>query len=215
MKDYVKFNEKAYNNLASEYKNRIKKYKTVEKEIIRPFRDYLKENFDKISVLELGSGSGLSLFYLNQENFETTAIDISNEMIRVSKEMSPKTKFIHDDFLEHDFGDSKFQGIFAKAFIHLFQKKDAILVLKKIKNLLLPKGIAFISTNLSKKSREGYFEKKDYPGNPKRFRKKWTEEELIREVEKVGFKVFKKFHHKENEKNWIKLYVIKNNHFSK
>ena len=207
MKDYVKVNQKVYDRLAREYNERLKDYMISDRKITAPFINYLKDKFDNATILELGPGSGLCLSYFEFEGFQTTAIDISKEILSVSKKNAPKTKYLFGDFLEYDFGTSKFEGIFAKAFIHLFPKKDALFVLRKILGLLTKNGVAFIGTTIHKKSEEGFFEKSDYKEKLKRFRKKWTEKELIEEVEKVGFKILKKAHHSEPDKNknWINL----------
>ena len=108
--------------------------------------------------------------------------------------------------------NGKFEGIFAKAFIHLFPKEDAIIVLKKIFNMLEEKGIAFIATTVHERSEEGFFEKSDYNKKLKRFRKRWTEEELLEEIKKAGFTIKDKDYHIEpdKKKKWINLVVVKN-----
>ena len=211
MKEYVKTNQKAYDNLAKEYKQRMQDYVISDRKITAPFIDYLKNHFDKIRVLEIGPGSGLNLSYFENEGFGTTAIDISKKILRVSKETAPKTKYIFGDFLTFDFGKSKFEGIFTKAFIHLFPKEDAIIVLEKIFDLLEERGAAFIATTIHEKSEEGFFEKSDYNKKMKRYRKKWTESELLEEVIKVGFTIFDKSYNIEPDKNkkWINLIVTK------
>lgn len=211
MRNYVKLNKLVYDELAEEYKLRLNDYIISDRKIAAPFIDYLKNKFKRVRILELGPGSGLNLSFFESEGFKTTAINISKNITKVAKEIAPKTKFIHTDFLDHDFGNSKFEGIFAKAFIHLFPKKDALLVLDKIKKLLVAKGAAFIATTVHKKSEEGYFEKIDYKKKLKRFRKKWTEKELIQAANALGLEIINKGYHIEPDKNkkWVNLVVIK------
>ena len=206
MKNYVRVNQIVYDDLAKEYQQKMQEYIISDKKITAPFINYLKNHFDKIRVLELGPGSGLNLSYFENEGFDTTAIDISKEILRVSKEMAPKTNYLHEDFLEFNFSNLKFEGIFAKAFIHLFPKKDAVIALRKIFHLLEEDGIAFIATTIHENSDEGFFEKSDYNKKMKRFRKKWTETELLEEVKKVGFVVF--------DKSYVNVPMPKTTHFS-
>jgi len=196
--------------LAQEYKYKMPGYIKSERKIAIPFINYLKNTFGLIRVLEIGPGSGLNLSYLEKEGFKTTAIDISKNMIRVAGEVAPNTKFIHGDFLEYNFKKSSFEGIFAKAFIHLFPKKDAIQVLKKIKRLLVPKGAVFIATTVHPKPEEGYFEKTDYIHKLTRFRKKWTEKELIETLKSLNYNIINKGYYIEKDKNkkWINLLAI-------
>ena len=153
----------------------------------------------------------MNLSYFEEEGFETTAIDMSNDILRVSKELAPKTKYIYGDFLAYDFGKTRFDGIFAKAFIHLFPKEDSKIVLKKIFDLLKNNGAAFIATTVHKKSDEGFFEKTDYKKGMKRFRKRWVESELLAEIRKIGFTIHHKGYHNERDKGkkWINLVVVK------
>ncbi len=212
MKDYIKINRKVYDLLAEEYKLNMKDYIVSNKKLIKPFIDYLKDNFDKPRVLELGPGSGLCLSYFEKEGINTTAIDISKKLLSISKELAPKTKYILADFLEFDFGKSRFEGIFAQAVIQLFPKKDAIIVFRKIFDLLVDNGISHISTTIHEKSEEGVFEKLDYTKKIKRFRKKWTENELLEEVIKAGFSIYRKWYNSEQNKSkeWINLIIVKN-----
>lgn len=211
MKEYLKVNKQVYDNLAEEFKQKMQDYIISDRKVVAPFVNCLKSHFSKIRVLELGPGSGLNLSYFEEEGFETTAIDISEEIIKVAQETAPKTKYLFGEFLAYDFGESKFEGVFAKAFIHLFPKEDAGVVLKKIFGLLEEGGIAFVSTTVHENSEEGFFEKTDYNKKLKRFRKRWTERELLEEVINTGFTIFDKSYDIEPKKGkrWLRLVLIK------
>ena len=178
MKDYILINQKAYDQLSGEYDERARESFSCNEIMSRGFINYLKSNFRNSRVLELGCGNGVNLSIFEREGFETYCIDISKKMIEISKKRAPNTEYFLGDFLEHDFEDLKFEGIFASAFIHLFSKEDAITVLNKIKHLLSPNGILFLSTTLHKQPGEGFYEKSDYSTKLKRFRKKWEINEL-------------------------------------
>ncbi len=214
MKDYLLRNKEAYDALAKEYEKNATKYSESDKKLFTNFIEQLKKQFGHVRILELGPGSGLNLSFFEKEGFETTAIDISDKMIGVAKKLASNTKYIHDEFLEHDFGESNYEGIIAKAFVHLFPKEDAIKVLEKIKTLLAPDGIAFISTTLCAISDEGFSEKSDYTDKKIRFRRKWTETELLSTIESSGFEVIYRLNDAETDKNknWIVLLVRCNNH---
>ncbi len=211
MKEYIKSNQEVYDHLAEEYRRKMQDYVISDRKIAAPFIEYIKNHFTKAKVLELGPGSGLNLSYFEKEGFETTAIDFSREILRISQKAAPKTKYLFGDFLAYDFGKSRFEGIFAKAFIHLFPRHDASMVLEKIFDLLDDDGAAFIATTIHEKSEEGFFEKTDYNKKMKRFRKKWTESELLDEITRVGFTVYDQGYHLEHdkEKKWINLVLVK------
>jgi len=213
MREYTKLNKEVYNSLATEYAKRLEHYSKMkdERATLDPFIISLKKNFKKVRVLELGPGSGLDLKDLEKAGFETTAIDIAENIINKAKKVAPKTKYLLGDFLEYNFGGYQFEGIFARGFIHLFPKNDAELVIEKIKNLLVQNGIVFIGTTKDEKSEEGYFIKEDFPDKPKRFRKKWTEDELEEFVTAAGFKILKKYYHfeKNKKKKWMMFLLQK------
>lgn len=205
MKKYIEKNRKAYDALAKEYEKRVQVYVDKVRRISNLFTNYLKENFNEKKVLELWPGSGLSLSTFEKEWFKTTWIDFSEKMLEVSRKISSNTRYILGDFLTYDFEELKYNGIYAQAFIHLFPREDVKKVLKKIFNLLEDTWVAHISTTLHNIYEEGYSTKNDYPWSVKRFRIKWTEKELLEEIEKVWFKIYQKEFITEtnNDKKWV------------
>jgi 2-polyprenyl-3-methyl-5-hydroxy-6-metoxy-1,4-benzoquinol methylase len=209
MRGYALDNRAVYDELAEEYAKRAGEYKLSDRKIAAPFIDHLNAKFPNARVLELGPGSGLNLSFFADEGFRTWGIDISQKMIDLSRRLSPGTEYFIGDLLDYDFKNLRFEGIFAKEFIHLLQKNDAVHVLKKARELLVPSGALFLGTTVHGKSEEGYFEKSDYSGQPKRFRKRWTEEELLEMVSSLDFQVLHRGYHIEPDKNkkWINLIV--------
>ena len=208
MKDYIRVNQKAYNVAAEEYAERSGEYEDRDKELIAPFVDYLKNSFQHARVLELGPGSGLALKIFTANGFETTAIEVAEKIIDVARQVSPNTDFIHDDFLSHNFNKQVFDGVFAKAFIHLFPKQDAIEVLNKIHSLMPAGGALFLATTVHESSSEGFEEKTDYDTSPVRFRKKWTSDELHQALANK-WEIIEENYNEERNKTWLALTLIK------
>ncbi|MFA6255386.1 MAG: class I SAM-dependent methyltransferase [Patescibacteria group bacterium] len=211
MKKYLRDNQQVYDQLAGEYQERLKKFIVRDLKIASPFINYLKHSFTRARVLDLGPGSGLNSAYFVQAGFKTTAIDISRKMLAIAKKTSPQTKFILADFLQYDFKNLKFEGVFAKAFIHLFPKKDAVLVLEKINRILVPKGVLFVATTFHQKSTQGYFIKKDYNQKLKRFRRQWAKKDLVQTLKNSGFiiKMIKTGYDASLDKKWINILTYK------
>lgn len=207
MESNTALNQRAYDELAREYEDRAGASFVHNQRISRPFNQYLKSHFDSARVLELGCGNGLNLGSFENEGFETYAIDISPRMIGVAGRRAQNTNFMSGDFLEYDFRDLRFQGIFASAFIHLFSKEDAIRVLGKIRGLLVPQGILYLSTTIHQVSEEGFFEKTDYDTRTRRFRKRWRLDELGEALESFDFQVLscESYRERERNKSWINL----------
>lgn len=210
--DYLEINRRTYEESAREYAYRVSWYEKEDKKILEPFISIMKNKFAEPKVLELGPGSGLALKFFESAGIKTKAIDFSKKILDVAKENSPKTEFIEGDFLSYNFLNEKFDGIFAKAFIHLFPLDDVLRVFDKIYDLLKGKGIFYISTTVHVIAEEGFFSKEDYEKKSLRFRKKWTEKELLEILERSGFGIIKKIYTSERAlgKEWITLILEKN-----
>lgn len=209
MKKHLKVNLKVYDSLAEEYKQTIQLYKRTDKICLRKFIKYIHNSKNPV-VLEIGPGSGLNSLFLSNEGFKTIGIDFSKNMVAVAKETSPNTKYICSDFLEYDFKKQKFNGVLARAVVHLFPRNDRKKFFKKIKKLLKPRGLTQIATTVHNKSEEGYFKKNYFNINPLHFRKKFTEREFLAEIEESGLKIKNifYFYEKAKKKKWINVIAI-------
>jgi len=178
MKTYFEKNKSCYNKMAPFYKIRKERGDFKIGEDIIKFSSLMKEQFQNPHILEIGSGAGVVLDYLSQKEFKTTAIDISDKMIAIAKENSQKTEYILGNFLEYNFNDRKFEGLFAKSIFHLFGAKDASLFIQKSHKLLINNGLIYLSLFIRDKSQEG-FKSKNMEGKKFiRYSKDWTKEEL-------------------------------------
>ncbi|MCH8945468.1 MAG: methyltransferase domain-containing protein [Nanoarchaeota archaeon] len=176
--DYIEKNRLSYNEMAPFYKIRGEKRDFKIYQDIIKFSDLVKKNFSNPSILEIGPGAGVILNYFSQRGFNTRAIDLSEEMIKVAQEMSPRTKYFLGNFINYDFDNMKFEGIFAKAILHLFSKEDATLFIKKSHEMLVKNGLFYLSVFLRNASKEGFVAKNMEGGKFVRYSKDWTESEL-------------------------------------
>lgn len=133
--DYIEINKKAYDRLWAEYKKRGVQNSVYEE---RPevlggsVLEHAKKTFSKISVLEIGPGSGEILEFFENNNCETFAIEFSKKIAALAKERSPRSSIIVDNVLNASFPTSKFEIVYAGALIHLFTFEDAKLLFGKI-----------------------------------------------------------------------------------
>ncbi len=206
MEKISEFNKKTYDALASQYELKV--------DVRRKFNEGVIDNFIKYltmgkRVLDLGCAVGLDTSIFLEKGFSVMGLEISNEMVKFAKERNPDAEFVVGDFMKVKF-DKKFDAIFAQAFIHLFPKEEAIEVIKKIKSLLNKNGVAHITTSLCEESREGWFVKKDYSGDHKRFRKFWTKNELEKILEQSGFEIINYYEISDPyDKKWM-VFTLKN-----
>lgn len=183
-KEYTIINEKVYDDSVDQYRQKRSDSRNIaltEREV-HPFIQYQKNLDNQGRILEVGPGVGLALCILYSEGFKLTAIDISQKMINASKEVCQDCDYIKGNFLEYDFKDLQFEGIFANRVIHMFPRDDAIKFLKKAKGLLTKGGLIGITTNLVEKSYDTPLDNEKNADSllySDRFRRFWEEKDLL------------------------------------
>ena len=157
------------------------------------------------SSLHVGCGVGLDSYILTEQDFQVYGIDIAEQMIVYARQNAPKGNFNEADFLAYS--NRQFHGIIMDAFLHLFPKGDVPLILSKAKSLIVPTGYGLICTTKNEESAEGYSEKTDYCVRAERFRKYWTEQELMDVLEQNGLSIvdFYTDHEQAFNKIWMNV----------
>jgi 2-polyprenyl-3-methyl-5-hydroxy-6-metoxy-1,4-benzoquinol methylase len=111
----------------------------------------LKQFLDSIDLntgelLELGSGSGYDSVYLADHGFDVTAIDVSEDVIELSKKIhvNSKVNFIAADFFQSS-TDKKFDVIYDRGFLHNYKNRLQE-IFEKLNALLTDNGKLIIIT---------------------------------------------------------------------
>ena len=117
--------------------------KTVDPNL-KQFLDSIDLNTGKL--LELGSGSGYDSVYLADHGFNVTAIDVSEDVIELSKKIhvNSKVNFIAVDFFQ-DSTDKKFDVIYDRGFLHNYKNRLQE-IFEKLNTLLTDNGKLIIIT---------------------------------------------------------------------
>ena len=184
---------KVWNNIASEwqeFKNEKPSQTVVE---------FLKNKNG--NILDLGSGSGRHLLKLKNKNTVFFLVDFSEKMIELAKEKAEKQK-INAEFeiidLEKQklpFKDSFFDSAISIAFLHCLNKKNHEKAIKELYRVMKPKAEALIIVWNKASKRFKNTGKEKYVGwrdKGKRYYYLFDENELIKLLEKVGFKIKEK-----------------------
>jgi len=210
MGDYIAINREAYELTADEFVEKIELRAAATKDAIDALCGFIDARFSNPSVLELGPGSGYSLKLFSEKGYKASGIEFSQKMADVAKKTSG-VEIIVDEFLAHDFGNTKFSAVFAMAFIHLFPYGDCIKVLNKMHDLLHDKGLVYVSTTLHETSGEGYCGKVNFKGQPLRFRKLFTRNELETMLSECRFRTVHKsdWQDVESPRTWMRYIVEK------
>ena len=96
-------------------------------------------------VCEIGCGPGQIARYLRDRGVEMCGVDLSREMIRVARRLSPDILFERGDMLELDVSEASLAGIVCfYAIIHL-RREDAPRALARMHRALRPGGRLLVS----------------------------------------------------------------------
>lgn len=212
MNNYVKVNHDSYDALCGEYDDRAKirairktRFEESPESLGGPVLSRARKYFSKITVLEIGPGSGETLAFFEKNNCRTIAVDLSPKMARVARNRSKNTDFILGNIMDIEFLWNQFEIIYAGAVIHLFPLDEALDLLLKIHHWLKPNGFIFINTTIHEVPSEGYKIKKDSTMQIMRFRRKWRENELFAALKNSGFEILDRIFtdEKDREKQWV------------
>lgn len=191
--DYIRKNKESYGCMAPFYRTKRERGDFKIYPDIIEFSDLLEEHFQNSRVLDIGPGAGVILHYFSQRGFRTTAIDISKEMINVAREKSPETKYLLGNFLGYNFNSREFEGLFAKAILHLFTKEDATAFIKKSYELMVSNGLFYLSLFIRNESKEDFMLKNMDGRKFIRYNKYWTLSELECLLNNSSFEVVHTF----------------------
>lgn len=137
---------KTYNAIAKKYE-REAEADWKDKKYVNKFLKYLNQNG---SVLDIACGTGELIKYYNDVGLKTTGIDISEEMVNISKSKIPNANIINMSLYDIDKLEEKFDGIsITFTLVHIPKEKINELI-RKINGKLKDNGKIFMvfTTNL-------------------------------------------------------------------
>lgn len=133
---------------------------------------------EPIHVLDVGCGAGFLLDALERfpQVQSLVGVDTSATVLGVASERLSRTLLVRDDFLTFEFGQRRFSLVALLAFLHLFPKRHAESIMRRVRALLGPAGLVVASTSVHSEGSEQWEEKSSIPGSW-RFRSRYTREE--------------------------------------
>lgn len=90
------------------------------------------KNFQK--VIDLGCGSGILAAILSNYKMNVIGVDVSIELLKIAKEKSPTSKFIHASLFDFSFENADIICAIGEPFNYLFDSKASYIELSKICN---------------------------------------------------------------------------------
>ncbi|BFH60551.1 8-oxo-dGTP diphosphatase MutT [Paenibacillus azoreducens] len=139
------------------------------------------------SILEIGAGPGRDSLFFKEHGFDITAVDLSEEMVRLCKEKGLRARVM--DFYHLDFADCSFDAVYAMNCLLHVPKAQLHVVLTEIKRILKPSGIFYLGL-YGGMSTDGIWEQDSY--KPKRYFAMYPDEEIERIIK--GYFQIEDFH---------------------
>jgi SAM-dependent methyltransferase len=137
-----------------------------------------KEN--QTSLLEIGAGTGKDSLYFQQNGLKVTAIDISEEMVRLCK--AKGISEVHCiDVREMNFPPSCFDAVYTLNCLFHIPKTEMNSVLRKIRRILKPNGLLYFGV-IGGKNREEVWKQDIF--EPQRFFSFYSDNKIKKLVKK-------------------------------
>lgn len=155
MRYVQKFTSAEINNNHEIFKERLRVYKDVGLDFLAN-REYIfdKARLDKSRVLDIGTGRGLTSFYLAEAGHRVTTVDIEDEMLKVAtlnlahKGLLAEVQLFKMNAYSMDFEDESFGAVFMVEALH--HMEDLNKVLEEVDRVLISNG-KFVLGDFNKK----------------------------------------------------------------
>ncbi len=150
--NYKKIVKSGYDELNTNYQDSYANNPNTLKALSK-LRSVLEKNS---KIIDLGCGTGIPAGkYLVDNGYDVTGVDISTEMVKLSKKNVPKMHCVCGDFSKLSFKDHSFDaGIALFSLLHV-AKKDMITVLKEF-HRVIKKGGYLLFCVVNSGNFEGY-----------------------------------------------------------
>jgi len=172
MQDYKTSTIDSYNKNAREFAKKFLELMELERRY--EFGKFI-ELLNGKNILDLGCGAGDHSLFFKEQGLNVTAIDLSEEMIKLCKEK--KLNAFVMDIEDLKFDNNSFEGIWAVTSLLHIPKSKIDGVIMKLYNLLKQNGILYVCI------KEGVGEKNIQDKNGERFFAFWQKEEFLNLVQ--------------------------------
>jgi SAM-dependent methyltransferase len=133
-----------YDSTANGYANDAPKVRDIVREVVDWFCGYLKPGS---SVLDIGPGVGIATAMFCDKGYKVSAIELSPAMAAHAARAAPRATIINEDFFTYEF-DGPFDGIFACAILHLYDRAGSEQMLRAMHACLREDGHAYVNAPL-------------------------------------------------------------------
>jgi ubiquinone/menaquinone biosynthesis C-methylase UbiE len=137
--------KKAYDKVAENYGQAFY-YELYSKHLDVKLLDLFCERVNpNMPVCEIGCGPGEISTYLKYKGLNMVGIDISEEMIRVAKQLNPHIEYRVGDVFKLDISDNYFSGLLAPFLFVNYEMEDIRKAFSEIRRVLIRGGLFYLS----------------------------------------------------------------------
>jgi 2-polyprenyl-3-methyl-5-hydroxy-6-metoxy-1,4-benzoquinol methylase len=185
------------------YNNHVQKYVELTKSIgdnpdAKSWLEFLSTLIDKdVSILEIGSGSGVCADYLESLGFTIVRTDAVESFIDYQKSLGKSIRFLN---ILTNTASQKYDFILANAVLHHFNSSELEIVLNNVKESLSDDGLFAFSVNIGD-GEEFTNQKMDAP----RYYKYWKKETIDPMLSTFGFAIIDS----QETGRWLRMVVKK------
>jgi cyclopropane fatty-acyl-phospholipid synthase-like methyltransferase len=205
MDDPVNITINTYNKYASDFKKRSQNEDVTTLKLIKKLKKYDTGS----NLLDIGCGTGRDSLILSNEGFDIIAIDLSEEMLKIAKEIAPKVTFLKMDIRNMSFKKRSFDCIWSLAALLHIPKENIENVFCRISEIIKISGLFVFSLKLGEG--EKYVENKgdNNLDGARRFFAYYSEEELKEILKKFKFEVLEVEKNETRGNKWISFITKK------
>lgn len=154
-------------------------------------------------IIEIGCGGGRDAMTLVEMGYDYLGIDPAEKLLEEAQKNNPGQSFqVLDVFALEKEKLGEFDGFWSAATLLHIPKKKVSLALEKIKSVLKPGGIGFISL------KEGKGEERLAEAGLERFFAYYSDKEFRKKLQQAGFSVIKFSHLPMARTKWL-MYIVK------
>jgi ubiquinone/menaquinone biosynthesis C-methylase UbiE len=138
----------SYDRVADEYVRRISdelKDKPLDRQLLDRFAKSVR---NLGSVCDMGCGPGHVARYLHEHGVKVCGVDISTEMVKRARRLTPGVEFRQGDMMALDIPDETCAGVVAFYSIIHIPRTDVVRALRELRRVLQPGGLLLLSFHI-------------------------------------------------------------------
>jgi ubiquinone/menaquinone biosynthesis C-methylase UbiE len=138
----------SYDRVPDEYVRRISdglKDKPLDRQLLDRFAKSVR---NLGSVCDMGCGPGHVARYLHEHGVKVCGVDISTEMVKRARRLTPGVEFRQGDMMALDIPDETCAGVVAFYSIIHIPRTDVVRALRELRRVLQPGGLLLLSFHI-------------------------------------------------------------------